>query len=200
MTSEVRSIYIDSQHCENKEGFLTYPIPNNLEILGQDIVAMCDDFSLAGNISSVSAHASKIYVIERIPRPPFDFVRTVQARNKPEDNPVSLSITETPSDRHSTLQQFTMKCEMPTTHINPSGGTLIFYADDSGINLIGHLFHETLNMQNPTSPLPFHDDVSMRFNYTTGIGTWTSRVPLRLFTFGWSFFQNIFRAPPSPIR
>ena len=49
MTSEVRNIYIDSQHCENKEGMMTYPIPNNLEVLGQDIVAMVDDFTLAGN-------------------------------------------------------------------------------------------------------------------------------------------------------
>ena len=184
MTSEVRSIYIDSQHCENKNGMLTYPIPNNLEVLGQDIVAMVDDFTLAGNISSVSAHASKIYVIERTPRPPFDFLKVVQARDKPGDTPINITIQETPANRHSTLQQFTMKCDMPATHVNPNGGTMIFYPDDSGINLIGHLFHETLNMQNPPNPLPFHDDVSMRFDYTTGIGTWTSRVPRRLFEFG----------------
>ena len=70
---------------------------------------------------------------------------------------------------------------------------MLFYPDDTGLRLIGHIFHQTnLNMQNPPNPLPNHDDVSMRFNYTTGIGTWTSRVPLRYFIFGYSSFQNIF--------
>ena len=72
---------------------------------------------------------------------------------------------------------------------------MVFYPDDTGLNLVGHLFHMTLknsDFQSPTNPLPFHDDVSMHFDYTTGIGTWTSRVPRRYFEFGWPFRQNIF--------
>ena len=118
---------------------MTYPIPNNLEVLGQDIVAMVDDFTLAGNISSVSAHASKIYVIERTPRPPFDFLQVVRARDKPEDAPINITIQETPANRHSSLEQFTLMCDMPATQVNPNGGTMVFYPDDSGLNLVGHL-------------------------------------------------------------
>ena len=62
---------------------------------------------------------------------------------------------------------------------------MIFYPDATGLTLGGYLFHETLNFQNPTTPLPIHDVVSMKMNYTTGIGDWTSRVPLRFFEFGW---------------
>ena len=193
MASETRSIYIDASHCSNNEGILTYPLPNNLEVQGQDLVAMVDDFTLAGNISSVSFHANRLYVLERTPKKPFDYVRSVQARDDPADSPVTLTISETPADRHTDLEQFTLMCDLPTTQVNPQGGKMIFYPDDTGLRLIGHIFHQTsLNMQNPPNPLPNHDDVSMRFNYTTGIGTWTSRVPLRFFTFGYSSFQNIF--------
>ena len=112
MTSETRSIYIDASHCSNNEGILTYPLPNNLEVMGQDLVAMVDDFTLAGNISSVSPHANKLYVLERTPKKPFNYVQIVQARDNLTDAPVGITISETPGNRHSTLEQFTMMCEL----------------------------------------------------------------------------------------
>ena len=72
MTSENRSIYVDSSWCANKAGVLTYPLENQLEIQGQDMVASFDDFSLSGNISSVSPHCNRVYVLERTPKPPFN--------------------------------------------------------------------------------------------------------------------------------
>ena len=119
MASETRSIYIDASHCSNNEGILTYPLPNNLEVQGQDLVAMVDDFMLAGNISSVSFHANRLYVLERTPKQPFDYVRSVQARDNPADSPVTITISETPADRHTSLQQFTLMCELPTMQVNP---------------------------------------------------------------------------------
>ena len=80
----------------------------------------------------------------------------MRARDKPEDPPINITIQETPSNRHSTLQQFTLMCDMPATQVNPNGGTMVFYPDDSGLNLLGHLFHTqltTANFQNPPNPL-----------------------------------------------
>ena len=62
---------------------------------------------------------------------------------------------------------------------------MLFYPDVIGLTLVGHLFHETIDPLSPPSPLSLHDDISMKRNYTTGIGDWTSRVPLRFFEFGW---------------
>ena len=179
MTSENRSIYVDSSWCTNKGGVLTYPLENQLEIQGQDMVASFDDFSLSGNISSVSPHCNRVYVLERTPKPPFNFVGQVLARDAISDAPQTITITATPHNRHETVQQFTLMCEMPSTHRNPAGGTMLFYPDMTGLTLVGHLFHETIDPLNPPNPLPIHDDVSMKMNYTTGIGDWTSRVPLR---------------------
>ena len=63
---------------------------------------------------------------------------------------------------------------------------MFFYPDVTGLTLVGHLFHETIDPVNPPTTLPLYDDVSMKMNYTTGIGDWTSRVPLRFFEFGWT--------------
>merc|ERR1712185_224749 len=166
---------------------MTFPLENQLEIQGQDMVAQFDDFSLSGNISSVSPHCNRVYVLERTPKPPFNYVGQVLARQAMTDDfPQTITITETPAGRHETVQQFTLMCEMPSTHRNPAGGTMLFYPDITGLTLVGHLFHETIDPLNPPNPLPLHDDVSMKMNYTTGIGDWTSRVPLRFFEFGWT--------------
>ena len=60
-----------------------------------------------------------------------------------------------------------------------------FYVDVDGLTLVGHIFHETLDFLNPTTPLPIHDNVSGKMNYTTGFMDWTCRVPLRFWEFGW---------------
>ena len=181
MTSETRNIYVDGNWCTNAAGVMTFPLVNQLQVQGQDMVASFDDFSLSGNISSVSPHCNRVYVLEQSPKAPFNFVGQVLARDAMTDTPQVITITATPADRHSSLQQFTLTCTMPSTDRNPNGGTMIFYPDVHGVTLVGHLFHETLNFQAPTTPLPIHDDVSMKMNYTTGIGDWTTRVPLRFF-------------------
>ena len=100
---------------------------------------MVDDFTLAGNISSVSFHANRLYVLERTPKKPFDYVRSVQARDNPADSPVTLTISETPADRHTDLEQFTLMCDLPTTQVNPQGGKMLFYPDDTGLFDWAHL-------------------------------------------------------------
>ena len=44
MTSENRSIYVDGQWCSNENGVMTFPLENQLEVQGQDMVASFDDF------------------------------------------------------------------------------------------------------------------------------------------------------------
>ena len=126
MTSENRSIYVDGQWCSNENGVMTFPLENQLEVQGQDMVASFDDFSLSGNISSVSPHGNRVYVLERTPKPPFNYVGQVLARDAMTDAPTVITIIATPSDRHSTLEQFTLTCTMPSTHRNPNGGIMIF--------------------------------------------------------------------------
>ena len=121
MTSENRSVYIDSSWCSNVGGVMTYPLERMLEVTGQDLVATCDDFVFSGNISSVSPHCSRVYVLERTPKPPFNFIGQVLARDAMTDAPQTITITATPEDRHATLQQFTLTCEMPSTQRNPAG-------------------------------------------------------------------------------
>ena len=131
MTSENRSIYVDGQWCSNENGVMTFPLENQLEVQGQDMVATFDDFSLSGNISSVSPHCNRVYCLERSPKAPFNYLGQVLAREQLSDAPEVLTITATP-DRHETLQQFTHTCELPSTHRNPgSGNTMVFYIDPS---------------------------------------------------------------------
>jgi len=186
MTSENRSIYVDGQWCSNENGVMTFPLENQLEVQGQDMVATFDDFSLSGNISSVSPHCNRVYCLERSPKAPFNYIGQVLAREQMSDAPEVLTITITPPGRHETLLQFTHTCELPSTHRNKDGGnTMVFYVDVDGLTLVGHLFHETVDFMNPTTPLPIHDDVSGKMNYTTGFMDWTCRVPLRFWEFGW---------------
>ena len=98
---------MDGQWCSNENGVMTFPLENQLEVQGQDMVATFDDFSLSGNISSVSPHCNRIYVLERTPKPPFKFIGEVLAREQMSDAPEVLTITAMPENRHSTLQQFT---------------------------------------------------------------------------------------------
>ena len=145
MTSENRSIYVDGQWCSNENGVMTFPLENQLEVQGQDMVASFDDFSLSGNISSVSPHCNRVYVLERSPKPPFNYFAQVLAREQLSDAPEVLTITAMPENRHETLQQFTHTCNVPTTHRNPDGGVMVLYVDVTGPTLVGHLFHETFD-------------------------------------------------------
>ena len=120
MTSENRSIYVDGQWCSNENGVMTFPLENQLEVQGQDMVASFDDFSLSGNISSVSPHGNRVYVLERSPKPPFNFIGEVLAREQMSDAPVALTITKTPPERHETLLQFTHTLQR-SNHTQKSG-------------------------------------------------------------------------------
>ena len=115
---------------------MTYPLERMLEVQGQDMVASFDDFSLSGNISSVSPHYNRVYVVERSPKPPFNYVGQVLARDAMTDAPQTITINATPEPRHSTVEQFTLMCEMPSTHRNPAGGTMLFYPDVTGVTLV----------------------------------------------------------------
>ena len=108
---------------------MTYPLERMLEVQGQDMVASFDEFSLSGNISSVSPHCSRVFVVERSPKAPFNYVGQVLARDAITDAPQTITITATPENRHETFQQFTSMCEMPSTHRNLAGGTMLFYPD-----------------------------------------------------------------------
>ena len=75
---------------------MTYPLERMLEVQGQDMVASFDDFSLSGNISSVSPHCNRVYVVERSPKPPFNYVGQVLARDAMTDAPQTITINATP--------------------------------------------------------------------------------------------------------
>ena len=75
---------------------MTYPLERMLEVQGQDMVASFDDFSLSGNISSVSPHCNRVYVVERTPKPPFTYVGQVLARDAMTDAPQTITINATP--------------------------------------------------------------------------------------------------------
>ena len=99
MTQETRSIYIDGQWCENAAGVMTFPLTQQLQVQGQDMVASFDDFSLSGNISSVSPHCNRVYVLEQTPKAPFNYLGDVLARDALTDVGARISVSVRASDR-----------------------------------------------------------------------------------------------------
>ena len=68
MTQELRTLYVDSAWCDRDSvGGLSLPLPNQIEVPGQDLVAFVDDFTISGSFTTVNDTMNKLYVIERTP-------------------------------------------------------------------------------------------------------------------------------------
>ena len=69
MTQEARSVYVDAAWCDrDASGALHYPIPDGIEVPGNDLVCYSDDYSVAGVVSAVNAATNKLYLLERSPK------------------------------------------------------------------------------------------------------------------------------------
>ena len=69
MTQELRTLYVDSAWCDRDAvGGLSLPLPNQIEVPGQDLVASVDDFTIAGQFTAVNAHTNKLYGLEQTPK------------------------------------------------------------------------------------------------------------------------------------
>ena len=64
MAQEARSVYVDAAWCENEGGTLQYPIPGGIEVPGNDLVAYCDDFSVAGTVAAVNPSQNRLYLFQ----------------------------------------------------------------------------------------------------------------------------------------
>ena len=60
MTSSVKNIYIDGLECENNAGVLSFAMHDQIEVRQEDLVAFADDFTISGNVSSVSAASNRL--------------------------------------------------------------------------------------------------------------------------------------------
>ena len=118
---EARSVYVDAAWCENDGGYLQYPIPDGIEVPGNDLVAYCDDFSLAGVVSSVNPSANRVFLLERSPKG-FAFASTVLTREEMSDPGTSLVFQAMPGDAAEIFSDFTLYAELPKTQQNSAWG------------------------------------------------------------------------------
>ena len=149
---EARSVYVDASWCENNSGVLQYPIPDGIEVSGNDLVAYCDDFSVAGVVSSINPSANRLYLLERSPKG-FFFASPagdkVWAREQMSDIGEELTFFTMPLDADAVFGDFTLYANLPSTQQNREGGTIVCKPDDTTATLVGNLFHEVLNLQSP---------------------------------------------------
>ena len=108
---EARSVYVDASWCENNSGVLQYPIPDGIEVSGNDLVAYCDDFSVAGVVSSINPSTNRLYLLERSPKG-FFFASPagdkVWARAQMSD--IGEELTFSQCRRIPTLSSMTLRC------------------------------------------------------------------------------------------
>ena len=83
-----------------------------------DLVAYCDDFSVAGVVSSINPSANKLYILERSPKG-FDFAfpvgEKVWTREQMSDIGQELTFYELPSNADAVFDEFRYYTSLPST-------------------------------------------------------------------------------------
>ena len=67
MTQELRTLFVDSHWCNKDGAGLVLPLPEQIEVPGQDLVCFVDDFTIAGQFTAVNSSANKLYIVEETP-------------------------------------------------------------------------------------------------------------------------------------
>ena len=71
-----------------------------------------------------------------------------------------------------------------------ANATVLLYRNDDTCQLAGTIFYGTVDTTSSATP-PSNDEVSMDFEYSTGIGTWTAKFPYKTTEWGWYQYTNI---------
>ena len=192
MTQELRTLYVDSAWCDRDAvGGLALPLPDQIEVPGQDLVAFVADFTISGSFTTVNDTMNKLYVIERTPTNLQYEDPYVLCKKSASDNGTVEAVALITGSKDAQYSQFEYKMELT---IPGQGGTanatVLLYRNDDTCQLAGTIFYGAVDTTSSATP-PSNDLVQMDFEYSTGIGTWTAKFPYKTTEWGWYQYTNI---------
>ena len=161
---ELRTIFADSTWAtRNDDGSFSLNLSEQMEVAPEHVLFL-DNISVCGNLPQISLHNRNLYVMERVPKR-FEYANLqVKVGNNTtliEATALNVGIPD--------LAQYRFE-----TELSPTGPLVLWYPDDTECTFVGRLWYKTVATFDAADPF---EEVSGRYNYTTGIVHWSPRMP-----------------------